>query len=329
MLKNFSNLIPTRIWSPLQKRHRLRQSKLKRNRVGTRTRDGLAPVEMALTLPLLMGFVAALVAFGYAASWKIRSEVVARNVGWRNRHPRWAHWQAYPAEWPTTGTFDRHGAASLNDLAQFSVTEAPIIRGPISQVNVNSNILNLSRDVTQSGAQIRRTPPLLPRLGEISYDTSHQYLDDFFTHSEMGISNYSRRIPRIYELDLDFVRDSAPVLQAVSAIENNPRRQLLIALDQDPEFIAWRGGAPDFHPRVSTRNYELDVAWVREQRVESLLSSIERLPQTMARSTIGLYREQINESEPPLSDAAIAELERKIQELEDYLDRLSDRAGGQ
>jgi len=30
-----------------------------------------------------------------------------------------------------------------------------------------------------------------------------------------------------------------------------------------------------------------------------------------------------------LSDAAIAELERKIQELEDYLDRLSDRAGGQ
>ena len=329
MLKNFSSLIPTRFWSPFGKRHRLGRSKLKRNRVGSRARHGLAPVEMALTLPLLMGFVAALVAFGYAASWKIRSEVVARNVGWRNRHPRWAHWQVYPAEWPTSGTFDRHGAASLNDLAQFSVTEAPIIRGPISQVNVNSNILNLSRDVIQSGAQIRRTPPLLPRLGEISYDTSHQYLDDFFTHSEMGISNSSRRIPRIYELDLDFVRDSAPVLLAVSAIENNPRRQLLIALDQDPEFIAWRGGAPDFHPRVSTRTFELDVDWVREQRVESLLSSIERLPQTMARSTIGLYREQIDESEPPLSDAAIAELERKIQELEDYLGRLDDRAGGQ
>ncbi|MDB4370756.1 pilus assembly protein [Mariniblastus sp.] len=309
----------------------MRQSKLKRNRVGTRTRDGLAPVEMALTLPLLMGFVAALVAFGYAASWKIRSEVVARNVGWRNRHPRWAHWQAYPAEWPTTGTFDRHGAASLNDLAQFSVTEAPIIRGPISQVNVNSNILNLSRDVTQSGAQIRRTPPLLPRLGEISYDTSHQYLDDFFTHSEMGISNSSRRIPRIYGLDLDFVRDSAPVLSAVSAIENNPRRQMLIALDQDPEFIAWDGSADDWHLNdpIKTHNYELDVDWVREQRVEVYLNDIERLPERMVKSTIGLYEKQIKESEPPLSDAAIAQLERKIQELEDYLDRLADRAGGQ
>ena len=327
MLKNFSNSIPTRLSGVLGYASRFVRFKTKRERFPGRSRRGLAPVEMALSLPLLMGLVAALVAFGYAAGWKVRSEVVARNVGWRNRHPRWAHWNAYPAEWPTTGTFDRHGGRQLEDLEQFSITQAPIIRGPISQINVNSNILNISRDVTQSGAQIRRTPPLLPRLGEISYDTGHQYLDDFFTHSEMGISNSSRRIPRIYEIDLDFVRDSGPVLLAVSAIENNPRRQLLIALDQDPEFIAWRGGAPDFHPRVSTRDYELDVAWVRQQRVAGLLRSIERLPQRMVNSTIGLYREQINESEPPLSDAAIAELERKIQELEEYRRRLDARAG--
>ena len=325
MLKNFNNLIPTRFGNLIGN---IRPSQSKSSRTRRRNRRGLAPVEMALSLPLLMGFVAALVAFGYAASWKIRSEVVARNVGWRNRHPRWAHWNAYPAEWPTTGTFDRHGATPLNDLDQYSVTAAPIIRGPISQVNVNSNVLNLSRDVTQSGAQIRRNPPLLPRLGEISYDTNHQYLDDFFTHSEMGISNSSRRIPRIYELDLDFVRDSGPVLMAIAAIENNPRRQLLIALDQDPEFIAWRGGAPDFHPRISTRSYELNVDWVRQQRVEGLLNSIERLPQRMVNSTIGLYREQINESVPPLSDAAIAELERKIRELEEYRERLDARAEG-
>ena len=329
MLKNFSSLIPTRFRNPLRSQFRIGPSEPKRDRGVGRTRRGLAPVEMALTLPLLMGFVAALVAFGYAASWKIRSEVVARNVGWRNRHPRWVHWNAYPAEWPTSGSFDRHGAGQLEDLAQFSVTEAPIIQGPISQVNVDANLLNISRDVIQSGAQIRRSPPLLPRLGEISYDTNHQYLDDFFTHSEMGISNSSRRIPRIYDLDLDYVRDSAPVLQAVSAIQNNPRRQLLIALEEYPDFIAWQGGAPDFHPRVSTRNYELDVDWVRQQRVAGLLRSIERLPQTMVRSTIGLYRRQINESEPPLPEATIAELERKIQELEDYLDRLEARAGEQ
>ncbi len=327
MLKNFSNSIPIRLSGAFKNAMRFERNKFKRELSSHQFRRGLAPVEMALSLPLLMGFLAALVAFGYAASWKIRAEVVARNVGWRNRHPRWAHWNAYPAEWPSTGTFDRHGAPELEDLEQFSVTQAPIIRGPISQINVNSNLLNISREVTHSGAQINRTPPLLPRLGEISYDTGHQFLDDFFTHSEMGISNSSRRIPRIYEIDLDFVRDSGPVLLAVSAIENNPRRQLLIALDQDPDFIAWRGGAPDFHPRVSSRNYELDVDWVRQQRIAGLLRSIERLPQRMVSSTIGLYREQINESEPPLSDAAIAVLERKIQELEEYLRRLDARAG--
>lgn len=327
MLKNFSTLILTRFQDagPLK----LRDFRIVGKFVRPRTRLGLAPVEMALTLPLLMCFVAALIAFGYAASWKIRSEVVARNIGWRNRHPRWAHWNAYPEEWPTTATFDRHGASRLSDLDQFSVTQAPIISGPLSEINVKSDLLNISRGVVQSGAQIERTPPLLPRLGQISYDTSHQYLNGFFTHSEMGFSNSSRRIPSLYELDLDFVKDSAPVLLAVSAIQNNPRRKLLIALDQDPEFIAWQGGSPDFHPRVSTRNYELDVGWVREQRVASLLRSIERLPQTMVKSTIGLYRKQINESVPALSDATVAELERKIDELEDYLDRLEARAGDQ
>ena len=106
---------------------------------------------------------------------------------------------------------------------------------------------------------------------------------------------------------------------------------MLIALDQDPEFIAWDGSADDWHlkPPIKTHNYELDVDWVREQRVEVYLNDIERLPERMVKSTIGLYEKQIEESEPPLSDAAIAQLERKIQELEDYLDRLADRAGGQ
>ena len=326
MLKNFNNSTPTRFRNFFGRR-RDRVCRMSVSRTGGDRRRGLAPVEMALTLPLLMAFVAALVAFGYAASWKIRSEVVARNVGWRNRHPRWVNWEAYPAEWPRSATFDRHDGAQLSDLDQFSVTQAPVIRGPISQINVDSNVLNFSRDVIQGGAQIQRTPPLMPGLGQISYDTKHQYLDDFFTHSEMGIWNTSRRIPRIYDLDLDFVRGSGPVIAAISAIENNPQRQLLIALEDDPEFIAWSGSAPDFHPRISTRNYELDVGWVRQRYVTGLLRSIERLPQTMANSTIRLYQQQIDESIPPLSDGAIAEVERKIEELQAYIERLRERAG--
>lgn len=292
----------------------------------SRRRSGLAPVEMAISLPFLMLFMATIIAFGYAASWKIRSEVVARNVGWRGKSPRWAHFNARAVEWPEPASFGRYVDEPLRNLNEDGVTKAPIIVGPLPQVNVNSNTLDLTRDVVIGNAQITRTPPVLPRLGEISFDTEHPFLEDQFTHSEMGISNYSRRIPIIYETDLDFILDSASILVAVAAIENNPFRFLLSALEDDVEFIAWYGSAPDFHPRISTRNYQLDRDWVRRNRVERLLTSIDRLPQTMVSATISLYRTQLN-AVPPLSDAAQGQLERKIEELEHYLDRLRARAG--
>ena len=288
-------------------------------------RTGLAPVEMALVLPFLMLFMATIIAFGYAATWKIRSEVVARNVGWRSRFPRWANFNARAAEWPQPAIMNRFVGAPLANLDEDGVTEAPIIVGPLPQVNVNSNTLDFTRDVVVGNAQITRRPPVLPRLGEISFDTEHPCLDDHFTHSEMGISNYSRRIPVIYETDLDFILDSAEILNAVAAIENNPDRGLLMALEDDEEFIDWYGSAPDFHPRVSTRNYQLDRDWVRRNRVQPLLDSIDRLPQTMVSATIALYRAQLN-SQPPLSESIQGQLRQKIEQLTQYLDRLRARA---
>ncbi len=293
-----------------------------------RPRRGLAPVEMALVLPFLMLFMAVIIAFGYAASWKIRSEVVARNVGWRSRFPRWANDDTRPVEWPEPATFNRYDGDRLSGLDVDGVTEAPIIVGPLPQINVNSNTLDLTRDVVLGNAQITRTPPVLPRLGSISFNTEHPILDDHFTHSEMGISNYARRIPIIYETDLDFILNSAEILNAVSAIENNPYRNLLMALEDDEEFIAWYGSAPDFHPRVSTRNYQLDRDWVRRNRVQRLLDSVDRLPIAMVNATIALYRTQLN-AQPPLSEDVQRQLERKIEELTQYLERLQRRIRSQ
>ena len=316
---NFDDSIPT---DSVHVRFSSRNGRFRNHRM----RNGLAPVEMAIALPFLMLFMASIIAFGYAASWKIRSEVVARDVGWRNRFPRWANANARAVEWPEPATMNRYAGPPLSNLDEDRVTEAPIIVGPLPQVNVNSNTLDLTRDVVVGNAQVTRRPPVLPRLGEISYDTEHPYLDDQFTHSEMGISNYSRRIPIIYETDLDFILDSVGIRNAVSAIVNNRYRGLLMALEDDVEFIAWYGSAPDFHPRISIRNYQLDRAWVRRNRVERLLTSIDRLPQTMVSATISLYRTQLN-TEPPLPMNVQNELDRKIRELEQYLDRLRARAG--
>ncbi len=106
---------------------------------------GLAPVEMAIALPLLMLFMATIIAFGYAASWKIRSEVVARNVAWRDRHPRWANSDARALEWPEPATMNRYAGADLATFADDDILQAPIIVGPIPQVNVDPETLNFSR----------------------------------------------------------------------------------------------------------------------------------------------------------------------------------------
>ena len=288
------------------------------------TRPGLAPVEMAMALPMLMLFMATIIAFGYAASWKMRSEVVARNVGWRSRHPRWANFNERVVEWPQPATMGRHNDAPLSSLRENQVIQAPIIVGPLPQINVNSRTLDFTRDVVVGDAQIIRTPPVLPRLGTFHYDTDHSFLDDHFSHAEMGISNYSRRIPLIYQTDLDFILDSVPIRVAVAAIENNPFRLLLMALEDDTEFLNWYGWAPDFHPRISIRNYRLDRDWVRRNKVESLLDRIDRLPQRMVSATISLYRTQLNHQPPP-SDMVQRQLEKKIEELQNYLEILQER----
>lgn len=289
-----------------------------------RLRAGLAPVEMALVLPLLMLMMSAIIAYGYAASWKVRSEVVARDVAWRSRYPRTAQFNARAPEWPQPGTM---GVGNGNQIASFiddDVLQAPIIRGSIPQVNVDTNLLDFSRSVDRGVASIVREPPVLPRAGRISYQTENEFLDDRFQCYTMGIGNNSRRIPIIYEIDLDFVLDSAAIQGAIAAIERV--RPPILALDEDQEFIDWYGhrcGARDFHPRVSWFE-SLDVDYVHRRHVEPLIDRIHGVPERMVRATISLYRQQLN-SQPPLPQSVQDDLQRRIDALEQYLARLQNR----
>lgn len=289
-----------------------------------RERKGLAPVEMMLVLPLLMMMMAIIIAFGYASSWKLRSEVVARDVAWRSRYPRTAQLEARAREWPSPATMGVGAGSRIASFDDDSVLQAPIIRGSIPNVNVNSNVLDFSRSVDRGVASIVREPPVLPRLGRISYQTENSFLDDRFQCYTMGIGNNSRRIPVIYEIDLDFLLDSAGIQNAIAAIERV--RPPLLALDEDQEFIDWYGsncGAPDFHPRVGWFE-SLDVDFVRRRYVEPLLDRIDGVPQRIVRASISLYRRMLR-ADPPLSQSVQDELQRKIDALEEYLGRLQNR----
>lgn len=279
---------------------------------------------MTLVLPLLMLMMATIIAFGYAASWKIRSEVVARDVAWRSRYPRTAQFNARAIEWPAPATMGVGNGASIASFADDDVLQAPIIRGSLPNVNVNANVLDFSRSVDRGNASIVRQPPVLPQLGRIEYLTENSFLDDRFQCYQMGIGNTSRRIPLIYEIDLDFVLNSAAIQNAIAAIESV--RPPLLALDEDQEFIDWyqsRCGALDFHPVVGWFE-SLDVDFVRRRYVSRLLDRIDEVPQSMVRATISLYRQQLR-SNPPLPQSVQDDLRAKIADLNAYLGRLQDR----
>lgn len=77
---------------------------------------------------------------------------------------------------------------------------------------------------------------------------------------------------------------------------NSSDRRHLKTLDQDEEFIRYRGSAPDFYPRLP-RECAGDVVTVRITAVEPLIQRIERLPCTMSHSFLALYKKWICELE--------------------------------
>ena len=123
-------------------------------------RAALAPLEVVFVLPLLMMFMGVIIIFGYAASWKIRSEVVARDVAWKVRYPRhgtYSHSSVSDKEgssvfelherspeWPERRDDNerlesfRGGGQRIADYANDVVVVAPIVRGavPLSLIHI-------------------------------------------------------------------------------------------------------------------------------------------------------------------------------------------------
>lgn len=280
---------------------------------------------MVLVLPLLMMIMSMIIVFGYMISWKLRTETVARDAIWRDRSDRFANEFATPVEWPEllTPTDPSIWTTRGNNIVEFQAEpelDHPIIAGPIPNVTVREEVLEFGRGVRIGVADLDEEAPIFATLAPIRFRVDHPILDNQFRYWQLGHRNFQRRIPVIYEIELDFIRSSAAMQNAVAAIVNAPFQIQLAALDRDPEFIAWRGTAPDFHPRVG-RFCETDRQIVLENQVASVIRRISQVPQRMARASIRLYQQQID-SQPDLPEAARQELQRRIDALEAWLDTI-------
>lgn len=321
-------------------------------------RYGLATVEFVLALPILLFVMALAINFGTAASWKVRTLVAARHAAWSTRPPRTGFQYPRLQNWPATANLGAGRAADFPPLDDPRVYH-PVARGPTLPwgTTVNSALLDPSRGFRRGWSDIRRTFPLLRRMGTYGLSAGANLLDNLWQFWRQGLdSNSDRRIPVLYALAQAPPAYAQAYVRAVLAILRFPLRNDLRPLDRDDEFQAYgqrfpqlRIGVPDFHPRPAGF-CSLDRA-VADGAVADLLDRITGrvdrdasgnvtrripgVPENMTRAFIGLYRAviqelqtQMNATPPPPPDqratiqAEIDQLQAKIDILQKFLQTL-------
>ena len=166
---------------------------------GRQARRGLAPLEMVLSLPILLFVMALMINFDTLASWKVRALSVARNAVWSTRYPRNGAAMPRPDYWPQTasvGTGNLEAIAALDDPR----VDLPVARGPLPGVTVQQ-VLDPTPVFRQGTADIERAYPLLAKLGPYNQHAETEFLGNTWQYGEMGLgSNLQQRIPVIYVL---------------------------------------------------------------------------------------------------------------------------------
>jgi hypothetical protein len=313
-----------------------------------RNRKGLAPLELVLAMPMLMAVMALMIVFGHAAYWKVRGLTVTRNAAWSNRWPRTGFDEPTPRPW-TPGQYARRGANNLEALDD-PVLQHPVVRGPLPNgFNVNEQLLDMGRGMTEGHAQAKIEPAMMPKLKHFEYTLEQSLLDGKFQYPQMGIpANVFRRIPFIYELPKVDMGISQAWVSATLAVMNAPFKPQLQPLDHDEEAFSHYGYYPDFHPRLR-RFCHLDLRSAWENQTRQLIGQIKGrqqprirgVPETMTRFWIRMYQSQVNGWQAqinelqnrinmldPIADAAeIARLQAQIDGLQAQIDVLTPQLG--
>jgi hypothetical protein len=221
--------------------------------------------------------------------------------------------------------FARHAAA------RGPVLRDPAIEAPEIQLKVDTRMLDISGDLEMGVATINRAFPLFPRVGRVNLRVLQPLLESQWRFWEMGFGdNLARRVLLLYQYT-----PPQPVLNLAEAFRNAALailqatfRQDLAPLDKDDEFLAWRGGSPNFHAYLEPGGCTLNRFEVRAGRVQRLIDRIQGprggglggVPDRMAREFIGLYQDRINllQSLDPQPLGEIQALQEKIQQLRQF-----------
>lgn len=305
-----------------------------RGRMRRRRAPGLAPLELVLWLPVLLLAMAMMVNYGTSVAWRVRGEIVAREAVWRERSPRGAGGEPYPdaPAWPVGAAAGVNGAAPWQAI-DHPFIQHPVARGPLPNGFVVRDTLSPLKGSRAGSAEINRPFPLLSRLGRYRSGTiSDPLLENMFTCGEMGIPNWTRRLPHIYQLPTVDPGYGEAYKNAILSIFQMTHYFGLRVLDRDVDWIEYRGSAPDFHPRIPGGMCELDRTIVQQQAVDRIvdvrlpngrwqLGAISHLPRTLTNAFLNMYKatkasfEAELMSDPPPPPGRINYLNTHIQIL--------------
>lgn len=314
-------------------------------------RRGLAPLELTLALPMLVIMMALMINFGVIASWKVRTQGNAHYATFRSLLVRTGDWNPPPDNWPNASLqsaggnplpslgalWDAHPDTShpRADWARGSWLTAPNQTVP---VRVEGR-LEFDDGVHSGAAAMQRRVPLLRGAtsnGQFGFNLSQSVLDNRWQFHSLGIGDNLAPRGRVWwdiehndlvALDPEIGNFKARLDAAQQQLLSNPHPEYLYPLDQDVEFRIYYGQSPDFYPRLGG-GCSLDVNDVRSNQFERLLTRIERLPCTMSRSFLGLYREWICRLERcQAGNASITPLQNRYDDLRQLVNALPPELG--
>ena len=283
-------------------------------------RAGLAPLELTLSLPIMLFVMGLMIIVGTTASWKVRTVTNSRQAVWRTINPRDGENDPHSRGWPGNARMEIESGSTPIEFDPYD--EHEVVRGqPLSaptgeQLQVRESLFDMQAGLTNGVAEIERPFPVMGNMPprQIHLLREHPLLSSDWQFREMGLSsNAQRRILFLYPANYE--RSLSSFVQryheAALAIVLNPLNPILETLDNDDELrnpvpSGWTynppygiGRAPDYHiPQGEVRRLLLnpdnvcstDPEELRITVVDPLASEIRNLPRRLTSDFLSMYR---------------------------------------
>ncbi|MFP6763908.1 MAG: hypothetical protein VB858_09825 [Planctomycetaceae bacterium] len=222
---------------------------------GRRCRAGLAPLELTLSLPILLFVMGLMVIAGTTGAWKARTDTNSRQAAWRAILPRTGADDVNPVGWPDGQTEMRLSGPgtppiSFDPWQQHQVVRGRRLTAPTGEsIDVLEEALDVQPELLLGLAGIQRSYPMLASIRPEGIHPIREYpilngdwrFSTIRTRDGRGIAgNVVRRVLHLYPSDLEG-QLGAEILeyqnQAVGLIFD-PDGETIDLLDRDQELAA-------------------------------------------------------------------------------------------